>query len=113
MGFVIQRVHEALGGPDCVLPLLPLAESVLARTQQGTPDAPHTHLVEEGDGSWVAPVLPADAQLDAWANRSAALHGNLHQLSDTHLVQGVKGIAGQDAVMRVVSQKLGLGRGGR
>lgn len=50
-------------------------------------------------------MLAADAELDAGARRAAALRGDAHELADAALVDGLKGVGGQDAGLR------GRGRG--
>mmetsp|Transcript_14325 Transcript_14325/g.35473 ORF Transcript_14325/g.35473 Transcript_14325/m.35473 type:complete len:206 (+) Transcript_14325:521-1138(+) len=67
------------------------------------------HLVEELDGLRVAAVLAADAQLEVGARGAAALRRDLDELAHAGLVQGLEGVAGQQAVLGVEGQELGLG----
>lgn len=68
----------------------------------------HTHLLEQVDGHGVAAVLSADAQLDVGARGAAALHSQLDQLAHTNRVHGLEGVEGQQAILGVELQELGL-----
>lgn len=66
------------------------------------------HCLEQLNGLGVSTVLSADAQLDVGPGGAATIAGDAHQLPHTHKVDGLKRIQGEDAVLGVELQELGL-----
>src|SRR6266550_5575094 len=72
-------------------------------------DVVQPQLVAERDACGLTAVLAADAELDLFLRRAAALDRDSHQVSDSALVERLERVALEHAVLEVAGQELALG----